>query len=462
MEAETTHNQLALIAQLTEAREKLDAVSRDLHAVDDELAQLATERKQHSLLLEMCDKLQELNSIGGAALFWGDQVGVDASEVHIRRVRGLVEVFDRQVREIEERRHGIVEELKRQQGTTESLEDDLFEAQEEEERRQQEWIIEREISQLPARQVRMPWTRGGEDDKRFRKSLLSALALCLLFAFIAPYIKIPLLSLTPEEQVPERVVRLMMKARQQPPLPPREAKKPEPQAKPTEQKPTEAVQQKPVPSNQQNPQNERDQPSEEPQGILAFREKFAALKEDTTVARLGAKARIDNADNSANRAERAMLTSNAPGSSGGINLAALSRSVGGGGGNGMARVQVARATSALNNIGSPGGARPLSDSPGPSRTDEEIQIVFDRYKSALYRLYNKELRKDPTLRGQMVLHLTIEPDGSVSMCELQSSDMKAPELAAQVVERVKSINFGAKEGVSAVTILYPIDFLPAA
>jgi hypothetical protein len=61
----------------------------------------------------------------------------------------------------------------------------------------------------------------------------------------------------------------------------------------------------------------------------------------------------------------------------------------------------------------------------------------------------------------MVLRLTIEPDGSVSMCTLQSSDMNAPELAAQVVERVKTINFGAKEGVQALTIVYPIDFLPA-
>ena len=60
------------------------------------------------------------------------------------------------------------------------------------------------------------------------------------------------------------------------------------------------------------------------------------------------------------------------------------------------------------------------------RTDEEIQIVFDRYKAALYRLYNRELRKDPTLRGQLVLRLTIEPDGSVSLCQLQSSDMDAP------------------------------------
>jgi hypothetical protein len=62
----------------------------------------------------------------------------------------------------------------------------------------------------------------------------------------------------------------------------------------------------------------------------------------------------------------------------------------------------------------------------------------------------------------MVLLLTIEPDGSVSMCVLQSTDMDAPELAAQVVNRVRTINFGAKEGVRSLTIVYPIDFLPAA
>ena len=98
----------------------------------------------------------------------------------------------------------------------------------------------------------------------------------------------------------------------------------------------------------------------------------------------------------------------------------------------------------------------------PARTDEEIQIVFDRYKASFYRLYNRELRNNPALKGQMVLRLTIEPDGSVSMCALQSTDMDAPDLATQVVGRVRTINFGAKEGVPAVTIVYPIDFLPAA
>jgi hypothetical protein len=30
------------------------------------------------------------------------------------------------------------------------------------------------------------------------------------------------------------------------------------------------------------------------------------------------------------------------------------------------------------------------------------------------------------------------------------------------VDRVKTINFGPKDGVPTVTIVYPIDFLPAA
>jgi hypothetical protein len=76
-------------------------------------------------------------------------------------------------------------------------------------------------------------------------------------------------------------------------------------------------------------------------------------------------------------------------------------------------------------------------------------------------LYNLELHRDSTLQGKMILRLTIEPDGSVSLCQLQASSINAPDLAAQVVDRVKTFNFGAKV-VPPVTIIYPIDFLPAA
>ena len=212
-------------------------------------------------------------------------------------------------------------------------------------------------------------------------------------------------------------------------------------------------------------------------GILALKDKFASLAQDTVVAPLGADARHVAADDVGRPSSRSMLTTNTPGSSGGINLASLSRSVGGGGGGGggggngvgadggggggIGGVGVGRALSPITPI--TGADRPKARSgPGPSRTDEEIQIVFDRYKASFYRLYNRELRNNPALKGQMVLRLTIEPDGSVSMCALVSTDMDAPDLATQVVGRVRTINFGAKEGVQAVTIVYPIDFLPAA
>jgi hypothetical protein len=220
-------------------------------------------------------------------------------------------------------------------------------------------------------------------------------------------------------------------------------------------------------------------------GILAFKDKFASLAQDTVVVPLGADARHVAADDVGQPSARSLLASNTPGSSGGINLASLSRSVGGGGGGGggggnggggVGGRGVGANGSGGGGIGGAGTGRVVStiapitgadrpkarSGPGPARTDEEIQIVFDRYKASFYRLYNRELRNNPALKGQMVLRLTIEPDGSVSMCALVSTDMDAPDLATQVVGRVRTINFGAKEGVQAVTIVYPIDFLPAA
>jgi hypothetical protein len=217
-------------------------------------------------------------------------------------------------------------------------------------------------------------------------------------------------------------------------------------------------------------------------GILAFKDKLASLAQDQIAPRLGSEARHGAADDTGRPSSLSTLTSSTAGSSGGINLASLKRSVGGGGGggggggNGGGGVGgsgtggaggsggvpgVGRAVSSINAIG--GSDRPKARAGvGPSRTDEEIQIVFDRYKASFYRLYNRELRNNPALKGQMVIRLTIEPDGSVSMSALQSSDMNAPDLATQVVSRVRTMNFGAKEGVQTVTISYPIDFLPAA
>jgi TonB family protein len=211
-------------------------------------------------------------------------------------------------------------------------------------------------------------------------------------------------------------------------------------------------------------------------GLLAFRDQIASVAQEQT-PNVGTGTRLRAADDTARGSSGTLLSSNAAGGSGGIDLAGLTREVGGGGGGGagggLHGVAVGRASSSIAGIGGGGrsgaagggGAKDGSGAhttPGNARTDEEIQIVFDRHKASFYRLYHKELRVDPTLRGQIVVRLTIEPDGSVSACSLQSSDMKAPDLAAQVLQRVREINFGPKDGVQTLTIVYPIDFLPAA
>jgi TonB family protein len=87
-------------------------------------------------------------------------------------------------------------------------------------------------------------------------------------------------------------------------------------------------------------------------------------------------------------------------------------------------------------------------------------MVFDRNKGSIYSVYNRALRKDPTLQGKVVLKLTIAPSGKVTHCSLVSSELDDAALGSKITSRVKRFDFGAKE-VAEVTITYPIDFLPA-
>jgi hypothetical protein len=443
-----------LRVQLEQSRERLDGFVRELHAIDAELEDLATERRQHEVLHEVCGGLEKLGQLGATALFWNGHAANGEADDHLRLVWSRVDEFQRRLGVTEGSREAVLGKIRHEEENGEILEDDAFEARWQEEQRKLEWIVEREVGGVADRPSIMPWARGSEDDQRFRKSLAVSLLVSVLLGSLLPLIDLPLPERWELTELPDRLTRLIQERTLPPPPPAQEKTRPEEQ-EPPEEAPLLAEEGMPQPANDQPPKK-----SAASKGILAFREKFSALAEHDSVAQLGAQARISGSGEAAvGRPQRSLVSTSAPGSSGGVNLAALSRDVGGGRGQHLEGVAVARATSSIGGTG--GTDRPLSSGPGSARTDEEIQIVFDRHKAALYRLYNRELRRDPTLQGQMVLHLTIEPDGSVSFCELKSTDMKAPQLSAQVVERVRTFDFGAKEGVPALTIFYPIDFLPA-
>ncbi len=480
---DTVSQENILRAQIEQARQQQRGRRDELRAVDDELAAIAPARRQHQLLGQACDSLGQLNELGVASLFWGDAAPTDA-EARLGEARRRLAAFDAEVEVLETRRRGVLESIDRGNEALELLGEDLYDAEQQEARRLEEWLVEREMDPLPKRAVVMPWSRSGADDWRFRKALAASVLVSAALGLLLPNIDLPLPRLDAPVEIPQRLVQLIREEQAKPVPPPKAAEVPEP-------KPEEArkARETPPPDKPKPAQLDKARGAEGPDqayaasrpqepkagkpGLLAFRDTFASLAKDDVAPKLGADARIDDSDDAdSGMVQRAMLTTNGPGSSGGINLASLSRNVGGGGGGGggaggagaMAGVQVGRAASSIGGGGGGGGGADRPRAAGgadASRTDEEIQIVFDRYKAALYRLYNRELRKDPSLRGQMVLRLTIEPDGVVSMCMLQSSDMNAPELSTQVVDRVRAINFGAKD-VASITILYPIDFLPAA
>ena len=93
------------------------------------------------------------------------------------------------------------------------------------------------------------------------------------------------------------------------------------------------------------------------------------------------------------------------------------------------------------------------------RSEEQIRAAFDSSKGGLYAVYNRELRKDPSLRGKVTFEIVIEADGSVSAAKIIDSELNSSVLEAKLLRRLRIINFG-KEDVVQIKTRWAIDFLP--
>lgn len=181
---------------------------------------------------------------------------------------------------------------------------------------------------------------------------------------------------------------------------------------------------------------------------------------------------------------RALITANATGGSGGINTAGFSRDTGGGGLAGRSSTLVegvagggggggaggggkagTRGNGTGDGVGAgggggKGGTLTKSGSGKASRSLEDIKLVFERHKGAIYAIYNRALREDPTLQGKVVVELKIAPGGDVIGCRVVSSELKTPELEQKLVARIRQFDFGAKD-VEQMVVTWPVDFLPS-
>ena len=307
-----------------------------------------------------------------------------------------------------------------------------------------------------------PWSGDPEEERRFRRILLTVLLVFSVMAYVVPNWTLPRIEVPWELELPPRIARVIAEriepvsrqtATGQVAVPaPAPATAPEKQAQPdTPQTPADS------PRVEAADTGDAAEDQVARTGVLALSDRLAALRGSTPGATFTAPASAEVAGGSARGARQtARLTTGVTGRSEGIGSAPVgTRQVLG---NAALPGKAASGVPAA----SPGGGQPASrDRPGSGRSQEEIQEILDRNKRSIYALYNRELRFDPTLRGKVVLAITIAPSGEVSDCRVVSSELNAPSLERKLVLLIKGIDFGAKPGVPSVTTKVPIEFFPA-
>jgi protein TonB len=355
----------------------------------------------------------------------------------------------------------------------------------------------------------LPWSLVIADEKRFKRILRTVLAVCVLVCLVLLFMPRPVENRAEPVEVPPRLAKLVIEQRETPrppapkaapdkaPLAQKEAAKPE-QAKPEAPTPkpepahTAAVPaaRNPVPNKPPGENLEAARRKAAGVGLLAMKSDLNQLAAVPVAVQLnqdikpgkgiGAGVGVGvGMGTEAGIPTRALITSNATNGSGGINTAGYSRDTGGGGLGGKGTTLVegtigggggggpggglgvgGRGNGAGNGTGGSGGTLTKGGSGKASRPIEEVRLVFERNKGAIYAIYNRALREDPTLQGKVVLKLTISPSGQVTDLKLVSSELKADELERKLLARIRQFDFGAKD-VATLEVNWPVDFLPS-
>jgi hypothetical protein len=345
----------------------------------------------------------------------------------------------------------------------------------------------------------LPWTVALDDELRFRHISRRILVTCALVCLALPWLPVAKPDRTEVLQVPLPMAKLLLDNVVKLPQP-----APPPAAVPAQDLKTLAEAPKAVARNKETPVPEArvPVPNKPPGeldaarrkaagvGLLAMKESLAELHGAPVAEQLkavkpgpgvgsGVGAGV-GAGTALGLPSRALITSNASGGSGGINTASYSRDTGGGGLAGRSTTLVEGVAGGGGGGGAGGGgARGRGDGTGSgigggtaggsvqrggsgkaARSIEDIKVVFERNKGAIYAIYNRALRADPSLQGKVVLKLTIAPGGEVMDCRIESSELRQPELEGKLLARIRQFDFGAKD-VGQMIVSWPIDFLPS-
>ena len=290
----------------------------------------------------------------------------------------------------------------------------------------------------------LPWTPEEDEERRLRNTARTLLTVFLVIGLVIPFLPV---SERPEPPaLPPEVISLVL----EPPPPKPEEKKPEP--------PKPDAKPKPVPKPVDRTAEARRKA--EKSGLLAMKDQLEDLRQALDPTQMSSAPMIGKVEGES-RAERSLITSRTGVGSSGINTGKLSAGFGRGPGNLKGHAAGTAVPSFADRIGADRAQATRSGAGGKAaRSREEIEMVFDRNKSAIYALYSRALRDRPELQGKVVVQLTIAPSGEVTDCRIVSTDLLEPEFERKLVARIRLFRFEDKD-VEAITTTKPIEFFPA-
>jgi TonB family protein len=345
----------------------------------------------------------------------------------------------------------------------------------------------------------LAWSVSAEDEERFKRILRQVLAVCLVVALVMPWLPVREPDRTAAEPLPPRLAKLLLDREPPPPtmtlpkpdkpLQKDEAKAITPDAPKPEPKASVVEARRPEANKPPGERLENARARASGVGLLAMKNELAELHAAPAAVQLNKDIKPGPGVGSGvgpgvgagigpGVPTRSLITSNATGGSGGINTAAYSRDTGGGGLAGRSTTLVEGVAGGAGGGGpggvthgvagrggggggaGAGGTLQRSGSGKASRSIEEIKLVFERNKGAIYSIYNRALREEPALQGRVVLELKIAPEGQVVDLRIVSSELRSADLERKLLARIKQFDFGAKD-VDAITVTWPVDFLPS-
>lgn len=283
----------------------------------------------------------------------------------------------------------------------------------------------------------LPWSET-DNDQRFRRILRISLIVAILVGVAIPYLPVQKIEQKKLEQVSPRLAKLIIEKQKQKPVVPKIKRN--------------VVKKKALPKKAKKVKAARKKAQQS--GLLAMQNELSSLQNAFDMSSLDNSAPLARADTSRTSSKSSVITSRATKGSGGINTQSLTTKTGGIGLAGRKNTVV------KSNIAGRDGTGQHREAGRNTRAEEEIALVFEKNKGAIFSLYNRALRKDPTLQGKVVLELTISPGGKVTKCRIISSELNNPSLERKLIARIKLFRFASKQ-VKTITVTYPIDFLPS-